>query len=108
MCIGGPALVYYVSPTEEELFKVSPYLHPSPLNSPHSASVITFLQRFNPELQTRSVENRAGRQEDISRFVEKLKEYSRSNKTSEFAFCWRPPYILVMSCDFGAFIIGLG
>jgi hypothetical protein len=22
MCIGGPALVYYVSPTEEELFKV--------------------------------------------------------------------------------------
>ena len=23
MCIGGPALVYYVSPTEEELFKVS-------------------------------------------------------------------------------------
>ena len=23
MCIGGPALVYYVSPTEDELFKVS-------------------------------------------------------------------------------------
>ena len=23
MCIGGPALVYWVSPTEEELFKVS-------------------------------------------------------------------------------------
>ena len=22
MCIGGPALVYYVTPTEEELFKV--------------------------------------------------------------------------------------
>ena len=22
MCIGGPALVYYVSPSEEELFKV--------------------------------------------------------------------------------------
>jgi hypothetical protein len=23
LCIGGPALVYYVTPTEEELFKVS-------------------------------------------------------------------------------------
>lgn len=22
LCIGGPALVYYVTPTEEELFKV--------------------------------------------------------------------------------------
>lgn len=22
LCIGGPALVYYVSPTEEEIFKV--------------------------------------------------------------------------------------
>ena len=22
LCVGGPALVYYVSPTEEELFKV--------------------------------------------------------------------------------------
>jgi hypothetical protein len=24
MCIGGPALVYYVTPSEEELFSVSP------------------------------------------------------------------------------------
>lgn len=23
MCIGGPALIYYVTPTEEELFSVS-------------------------------------------------------------------------------------
>lgn len=23
MCIGGPALIYYVMPSEEELFKVS-------------------------------------------------------------------------------------
>ena len=23
MCIGGPALIYYVTPTEEELFMVS-------------------------------------------------------------------------------------
>ena len=22
LCVGGPALIYYVSPTEEELFKV--------------------------------------------------------------------------------------
>lgn len=26
MCIGGPALIYYVTPTEEELFKVSSLL----------------------------------------------------------------------------------
>ncbi|MCJ1293239.1 assembly factor cbp4 [Xylographa carneopallida] len=57
MCIGGPALIYYVTPTEEELFK-----------------------RYNPELQKRSLENRQKKQEDFDNFVGKLKEYSRSNK----------------------------
>ncbi|MCJ1368670.1 assembly factor cbp4 [Acarospora aff. strigata] len=57
LCIGGPALVYYVTPTEEELFK-----------------------RYNPELQKRSLENREGRQQDFNNFVNQLKEYSKSNK----------------------------
>ncbi|KAI9716779.1 MAG: assembly factor cbp4 [Candelaria pacifica] len=57
MCIGGPALVYYVTPTEEELFK-----------------------RYNPELQKRSLENRYERQQDFDNFVCKLKEYSKSKK----------------------------
>ncbi|EKG18073.1 CBP4 domain-containing protein [Macrophomina phaseolina MS6] len=57
LCIGGPALVYYVSPTEEELFK-----------------------RYNPELQKRSLENRIGKQQDFDDFVNRLKEYSKSDK----------------------------
>ncbi|KAI4128242.1 MAG: hypothetical protein LQ338_002819 [Usnochroma carphineum] len=55
--IGGPALISYVQPTDEELFK-----------------------KYNPELQKRSLENRKGKQEDFDRFVTKLKEYSRSDK----------------------------
>lgn len=57
LCIGGPALVIYVSPTEEALF-----------------------QRYNPELQKRSLENRIGKQQDFDQFVGKLKEYSKSDK----------------------------
>ncbi|MCJ1327797.1 assembly factor cbp4 [Thelotrema lepadinum] len=58
VCIGGPALVYYVTPTEEELFK-----------------------RYNPELQKRSLANREQAQKDFDNFVGKLKEYSKSSKT---------------------------
>jgi 1,4-alpha-glucan branching enzyme len=57
MCIGGPALVYYVSPTEEQLFL-----------------------KYNPDLQKRSLENRIGRQQDFDNFVGKLKEYSKSER----------------------------
>ncbi|KAB2575731.1 CBP4 domain-containing protein [Lasiodiplodia theobromae] len=57
LCIGGPALTYYVTPTEEELFK-----------------------RYNPELQKRSLENRIGKQQDFDDFVTRLKEYSKSDK----------------------------
>lgn len=57
--IGGPALVYYVSPTEEELFK-----------------------RYNPDLQKRSLENRNRKQQEFDDFVGHLKEYSKSNKPS--------------------------
>ncbi|KAL8895853.1 MAG: hypothetical protein Q9207_007981, partial [Kuettlingeria erythrocarpa] len=37
-------------------------------------------QRYNPELQKRSLENRKERQQDLDNFVTKLKEYSRSDK----------------------------
>jgi len=57
LCIGGPALVIYVTPTEEELFK-----------------------RYNPELQKRSLANRENTQKDFDTFVGKLKQYSKSDK----------------------------
>jgi len=56
-CIGGPALIYYVSPSEEQLFL-----------------------KYNPALQKRSLENRVQKQEDFDNFVGKLKEFSRSDK----------------------------
>ncbi|KAH8654600.1 hypothetical protein BGZ60DRAFT_418853 [Tricladium varicosporioides] len=61
-CVGGPALVYYVSPTEEELFL-----------------------KYNPELQKRSLENRKEKLEDFDNFVGKLKQYSKSDKPIWFA-----------------------
>jgi hypothetical protein len=57
--VGGPAFVYYVSPTEEELF-----------------------QKYNPDLQRRSLQNRYERQKEFDDFVNKLKEYSKSNRPS--------------------------
>jgi len=59
--VGGPALIYWVSPTEEELFK-----------------------KYNPELQKRSLENRIGKQQDFDDFVGRLKVLSRSDKPSMF------------------------
>lgn len=55
--IGGPAFVYWVSPTEEELFL-----------------------KYNPELQKRSLESRFGKEQNFDNFVGKLKEYSKSDK----------------------------
>ncbi|KAH6630446.1 hypothetical protein B0J18DRAFT_488233 [Chaetomium sp. MPI-SDFR-AT-0129] len=57
ICYGGPALVRYVQPTEEELF-----------------------QKYNPELQKRSLENRAQREQEFDDFVNRLKKYSKSDK----------------------------
>ena len=37
-------------------------------------------QRYNPELQKRSLENREQKQQDFENFVNKLKEYSKSDK----------------------------
>ena len=39
-------------------------------------------QRYNPELQKRSLANREQAQKDFDNFVGKLKEYSKSSKTS--------------------------
>ncbi|RMZ87695.1 hypothetical protein DV736_g5083, partial [Chaetothyriales sp. CBS 134916] len=55
--MGGPVLMYYVTPAEGELFK-----------------------RFSPELQQHNLENRERRQREYEDFLSKLKEYSRSDK----------------------------
>ncbi|KAF1963189.1 CBP4-domain-containing protein [Byssothecium circinans] len=57
LCIGGPALVWYVTPTEEEIFK-----------------------KYNPDLQKRALATRQQRQEEFDSFVGQLKEASRSDK----------------------------
>lgn len=51
--------MYYVSPTEEELFK-----------------------KYNPDLQKKSLANRDQKQQEFDEFVSKLKEYSKSDKPS--------------------------
>jgi len=56
-CIGGPALMYYVTPDEGELFK-----------------------RFNPELQKYNLENRDRRVKEYNEFLAQLQEYSKSDK----------------------------
>ncbi|KKY15540.1 putative ubiquinol-cytochrome-c reductase assembly factor [Phaeomoniella chlamydospora] len=55
--VGGPALTWYLRPTDEEIF-----------------------QKFNPDLQKRSLENRERREKEFDEFVTKLKEYSKSDK----------------------------
>ncbi|KAK4181435.1 hypothetical protein QBC36DRAFT_318067 [Triangularia setosa] len=54
---GGPALVRYLQPTDEELF-----------------------QKYNPELQKRSLERRYEREKEFDDFVVKLKEQAKSDK----------------------------
>lgn len=61
---GGPALIRYVQPTEEELFK-----------------------RYNPELQKRSLEGREERLKEANDFVDKMKEFSKSDKPSMCCEC---------------------
>ncbi|KAK4232248.1 hypothetical protein QBC38DRAFT_463547 [Podospora fimiseda] len=55
--VGGPAFVRWVQPTDEELF-----------------------QKYNPELQKRSLERRFEREQEFDDFVVKLKEQSKSSK----------------------------
>ncbi|KAI1445592.1 CBP4-domain-containing protein [Annulohypoxylon stygium] len=57
VCVGGPAFVVWVQPSEEELFK-----------------------KYNPDLQKKSLERRYERQKEFDDFVTQLKEYSKSEK----------------------------
>lgn len=54
---GGPAIMYYVTPAEGELFK-----------------------RFNPDLQKRNLEMRDEREKNYKDFAQKMIEYSKSDK----------------------------
>lgn len=74
--VGGPALTYWVSPTEEELFK-----------------------KYNPDLQKKSLANRAERQKEFDDFVGKLKEYSKSDKPSMSTSSWRYFHALSQRAD---------
>ncbi|KAG5993921.1 hypothetical protein E4U52_001579 [Claviceps spartinae] len=55
--VGGPILTMRLMPTEDEL-----------------------RSRYNPELLKKSIEEREERQEEFDVFVNRLKEYSRSDK----------------------------
>ncbi|KAK0613058.1 hypothetical protein B0T17DRAFT_498579 [Bombardia bombarda] len=57
VCIGGPAFTTWVTPTDEELFK-----------------------KYNPDLQKKSLERRYERQKEFDDFVNKLKDYSKSDR----------------------------
>lgn len=59
VCVGGPAFVFWVQPTDEELFK-----------------------RYSPELQKKSLERRHERQQEFDDFVNQLKDFSKSDKHS--------------------------
>ncbi|KAJ5474320.1 hypothetical protein N7475_003886 [Penicillium sp. IBT 31633x] len=60
--IGGPALVEYVRPSDEELRK-----------------------RYNPDLQKRSAEQGDRRAQEFDDYVNKLKEWSKSDKSIWYA-----------------------
>ncbi|KAL1983945.1 hypothetical protein VTN96DRAFT_9719 [Rasamsonia emersonii] len=60
--VGGPMFVQYIRPSEEELFK-----------------------KYNPELQKKSLENRERREKEFDDYVNKLKEWSKSDKSIWFA-----------------------
>ncbi|KAL4927555.1 uncharacterized protein BDV17DRAFT_292558 [Aspergillus undulatus] len=62
ICVGGPALVQKLRPTDEELFK-----------------------RYNPELQKRSLEEGDRRAREFDEYVGRLKEWSKSDKSIWFA-----------------------
>lgn len=57
--VGGPLLVQYIRPTDEELIK-----------------------RYNPDLQKRSMEQGERKAQEFDEYVNKLKEWSKSDKSS--------------------------
>ncbi|KAL4883959.1 hypothetical protein BJY04DRAFT_183596 [Aspergillus karnatakaensis] len=62
ICVGGPALVQNIRPTDEELFK-----------------------RYNPDLQKRSLEEGDRRAQEFDEYVTRLKQWSKSDKSIWFA-----------------------
>lgn len=110
MCVGGPALVYYVSPTEEEIFKVHKPCQTLDASFFYFWYNVTniiasrLIKKYNPELQKRSLETRQEREEEINNFLLQLKENSRSDKNSEGSlfspsFCW-PSHAFIILPDF--------
>lgn len=61
--VGGPAFVEYIRPTDEELRK-----------------------RYNPDLQKRAAEQGSRREQEFDDYVMKLKEWSKSDKSSMLFF----------------------
>ncbi|KAI5776152.1 hypothetical protein EDC01DRAFT_625706, partial [Geopyxis carbonaria] len=61
-CVGGPALVYWIQPDPDELFK-----------------------KYNPELQKKALSQREQRLKEHQEYLMKLKEYSKSDKPSLLA-----------------------
>ncbi|KAF7715066.1 Uncharacterized protein PECH_003536 [Penicillium ucsense] len=61
-CIGGPALVQYLRPTDAEL-----------------------VSRYNPDLQKRSAEQGDRKAQEFDDYVTKLKEWSKSDKSIWYA-----------------------
>ncbi|KAK1141804.1 Assembly factor cbp4 [Aspergillus melleus] len=62
ICVGGPAFVQSIRPTDEELFK-----------------------RYNPELQKRSMEEGDRRAQEFDDYVNRLKQWSKSDKSIWYA-----------------------
>ncbi|KAL1990939.1 hypothetical protein VTN49DRAFT_5443 [Thermomyces lanuginosus] len=62
VCVGGPLFVQSIRPTEEEL-----------------------IQRYNPELRKQSLENRERREREFDEYVNRLKQWSKSDKSIWFA-----------------------
>ncbi|KAJ5110052.1 hypothetical protein N7532_002697 [Penicillium argentinense] len=60
--IGGPAFVEYIRPTDEELRK-----------------------RYNPDLQKRAAEQGSRKEQEFDDYVNKLKEWSKSDKSIWYA-----------------------
>ena len=70
----------WVSPTEEELFKVCATT--AIVLGLHVPFAHLCLQKYNPDLQRKSLANRQKTQEEWASYVALLKDYSKSDKNS--------------------------
>ncbi|KAJ5203770.1 uncharacterized protein N7498_004649 [Penicillium cinerascens] len=62
LCVGGPAMVQWLRPSDEELVK-----------------------QYSPELKKRSAEQGNSKEQEFDDYVKKLKEWSKSDKSIWFA-----------------------